>query len=166
MQYTPRQKDSKDPDTQLFFSLEPLIKGIGMTLIELYVFRIKGRGAKAGGAQIKAIVYREGVTAVEDCTNVHRLIMPRLELAFPGHEIYLEVSSPGIDRIVKDGREFIHYIGREVNCYRPEISDWTAGIITAADEKQIKLLNGEEEINLPYEAIAKAKLIGSKNIGG
>ena len=164
MLYTPRQKDSKDPDTQLFFSLEPLIGGIGMALIELNVFHTKGRGAKTGGVQIKAIVYKAGVTGVEDCTRVHRLIMPRLELAFPGFDIYLEVSSPGIDRVVKDGREFVHYIGRELNCYRPEISDWTAGVLTAADDKGIKLLHEDGEITLPYEAIAKAKLGGSLKI--
>jgi len=161
MLYTPRQKDSKDPDTQLFFSLEPLISGIGMALIELNVFRMKGRGMRV---QVRAIVYRADVTGVEDCTNVHRLIMPRLELAFPGHDIYLEVTSPGIDRVLKDGREFVHYIGREVNCYRPEISDWTAGVLTAADDKGIKLLHENEEITLPYEAIAKARLGGSLKI--
>jgi len=161
MHYTPRQNDSKDPDTQLFFSLEPLISGIGMALIELYVFRMKGRGMRV---QIKAIVYKGEVTGVDDCTNVHRLIMPRLELAFPGHDIYLEVTSPGIDRVLKDGREFVYYIGREVNCYRPEISDWTAGVLTAADDKGIRLINEDGEITLPYEAIAKARLGGSLKI--
>ena len=161
MLYTPRQKDSKDPDTQLFFSLEPLINGIGLALIELNVFRMKGRGMKV---QVKAVVYRAEATGVEDCSNAHRLIMPRLELAFPGHDIYLEVTSPGIDRIVKDGREFIYYIGKEVNCYRTEISDWTAGILAATDEMGIKLISRDEEITLPYEAIAKAKLGGSLKI--
>jgi len=158
MRYTERERDTQDPDGQLFFSLEPLIRGMGMSLIELNVFRMKARGGKSGGAQVRAVVYKEGITGVEDCTRVHRSILPRLELAFPGQEIYLEVSSPGIDRLIKDGSEFVHYIGRGINCYRTDISDWTAGILLAADDKEIKLAGGSGEIVLPYEIIAKARL--------
>jgi len=158
MRYTERERDTQDPDGQLFFSLEPIIRGLGMSLIELNVFRTKARGGKSGGAQVRVVVYKEGVTGVEDCTKVHRSIQPRLELAFPGQDIYLEVSSPGIDRLIKDGSEFVHYIGRGINCYRTDISDWTAGILLAADDKKIKLAGGDGEIVLPYEIIAKARL--------
>ena len=158
MQYTARENDGRNPDTALFFSLEPLIRGMGMSLVELNVFRSKGRGGKAGGARVRAVVYKDGITGVEDCTRVHRAIMPRLDLAFPGQDVYLEVSSPGIDRLIKDGSEFVHYIGRGVNCYRTDISDWTAGILLSVDDKEIKLLGGEGEIVLPYEIIAKARL--------
>jgi len=158
MRYTERERDTQDPDGQLFFSLEPLIRGLGMSLIELNVFRMKARGGKSGGVQVKAVVYREEVTGVEDCTKAHRSILPRLELAFPGQDVYLEVSSPGIDRLIKDGSEFVHYISRGINCYRTDISDWTAGILLAADDKKIVLMGKGEEISLPYEIIAKARL--------
>jgi len=158
MKYTAREKDTKDPDGQLFFSLEPIIKGMGMSLIELNVFRMKARGGKSGGVQVRAVVYRDGVIGIEDCSRAHRTIMPRLELAFSGQDVYLEVSSPGINRVIKDGSEFINYIGREVNCYRTDISDWTAGILLAADDKEIKLKGESGEISLPYEIIAKARL--------
>jgi len=158
MKYTVREKDTQDPDGQLFFSLEPLVRGLGMSLIELNVFRMKARGGKSGGVQVRAIVYRDGVTGIEDCSKAHRTIMPRLELAFPGQDVYLEVSSPGIDRLIKDGSEFIYYIGRGINCYRTDISDWSAGILLAADDKKIKLMGEGGEVTLPYEIIAKARL--------
>jgi len=158
MRYTEREGDTQDPDGQLFFSLEPLIRGLGMSLIELNVFRMKARGGKSGGAQVRAVIYKEGVTGVEDCTKVHRSILPRLELAFPGQDVYLEVSSPGIDRLIKDGSEFAHYIGRGINCYRTDISDWTAGILLATDGREIKLMGESGEIALSYEVIAKARL--------
>jgi len=158
MKYTVRDRNTTDADGQLFFSLEPLIRGMGMSLIELNVFRMKARGGRSGGAQIRAVVYRDGVTGIEDCSKVHRTIMPRLELAFPGQDVYLEVSSPGINRLIKDGSEFIFYIGRGINCYRTDISDWTAGILLAADDKEIKLTGEGGEISLPYEIIAKARL--------
>ena len=156
MRYT--ERDSKSLEGQLFNSLEPLIRGMKMSLIEINVFRMKARGNKAGGAQLRVIVCKEGLIGLEDCTRVHRSIMPRLELAFPGQVIYLEVSSPGIDRIIKDGREFIHYLGRKVNCYRTDISDWTMGVLLAADERELKLLGANGEIVLPLGIIAKARL--------
>ena len=157
MQYSTRKTEIRDPDRDLYNSLEPVINGLGMSLIELNVFR--GKGSKSGNAQIRVIVQAKagGSTGIDDCSAVHRAIMPRLELAFSG-EIYLEVSSPGIDRLIKDGMEFAHYTGRGVKCYRTDISDWTEGILLSADEKGIVLKGKDGEITLSYEIIAKARL--------
>jgi ribosome maturation factor RimP len=162
MQFTVREKDSKEPEAALFQSLEPLLNGIGMALIDLNVFH----GQRRGGVQVKAVVMaaRGSVekgptdTGVEDCARAHRLIMPRLELAFPGKDISLEVSSPGIDRLIKDGCEFAHFIGRELRCYRVDISDWTTGILRAADEEKVILETEGGETILSYNTIAKARL--------
>ena len=156
MLYTRRKTDAKDPDGQLFLSLEPVIQGLGMSLIELNVFHTRGQGV-----QVKAVIYKNGSIGTDDCSRVSRSIMPRLELAYPGQDIHLEVSSTGIDRLIKEGREFLHYIGQEVRCYRTDISDWTSGILLSVDEEKIFLRVEEEEIALPYEIIAKARLNAS-----
>jgi len=166
MLYTPRRLESRDDDEALYDSLEKVIRGMGLTLVELNIFRSKTRGSNPGSVQVKAVVYREGITGVEDCSRVHRGILPRLELAFEGKEIYLEVSSPGINRIIKDGSEFAHYIGKVVKCYRTDISDWSEGILCAADDKGVVLkvkdektgLASELPMEIPFEIIAKARL--------
>ena len=179
MRYSLRETDTRDPavpgtEAFLFQSLEPVIRGMGMSLIELSLFQHRGRAGRntaprrsgetfrsgqetaAGNVRVRAVIYKKGITGVEDCTRVHRGIMPRLELAFPGKEIFLEVSSPGINRIIKDGREFAHYIGRGVSCYCVDISEWTGGILVAADENQVILRNESGEVSIQYEKIAKA----------
>jgi ribosome maturation factor RimP len=162
MQYTVREKDSKEPNAALFRSLEPLLRGIGIALIDLSVFH-----GNRGGVQVKTVVMAALDTGVEDCARAHRLIMPRLELAFPGKDISLEVSSPGINRLIKDGSEFVHFIGREIRCYRTDISDWTIGILRSVDEQKIVLLEEGGETILSYETIAKARLNAAiKNTGG
>jgi len=158
MLYTPRLLESRKPDDVLFFSLEPVVRGMGLSLVELNLYHGKARGGNTGTVQIRVIVYRDGVTGLEECSRVHRGVLPRLELAFPGKDIYLEVSSPGIDRIIKDGSEFVHYIGRAIRCYRTDISDWTAGVLAATDERKIILRVEGVETELPYEVIAKARL--------
>jgi ribosome maturation factor RimP len=167
MLYTSRTL-SADPVDLLFDSLEPVVQGLGMSLIELSVFRRKGRGSSKrnpvsrANVQVRAVVYLAGAMGVEDVTRAHRALLPRLELAFPEQDIYLEVSSPGIDRLVKDGRELRHYIGRGLRCYRTDISDWTGGILGSVDEKNIVLKTPDGELRLPWELVARAKLSHSE----
>jgi ribosome maturation factor RimP len=164
MKFTPRVKDPKDQADQLFDSLDPVVRGLGMALIELTVSRRKGHGSSPGSVQVRVVAYKAGPMGIDDCSGVHRAVMPRLELAFPGLDVYLEVSSPGIDRLIKDGGEFAHFEGRGVRCYRTDISDWTGGILLSSDDKGIvlKTLNGE--VSLAYEIIAKAKLDHSEEV--
>jgi ribosome maturation factor RimP len=150
--------DTKDTKSALFDSLEPLVKGLGLDLIELSVSPHKG------SVQVRVTVYKKGNLGVEECSTVHYALLPRLELAFPGQDLYVEVSSPGIDRQIKNGAEFAHYAGRGVRCYRTDISDWSAGIVEAADAEGIKLKMKNGIIALKYETIAKAKLDHSQEV--
>jgi ribosome maturation factor RimP len=114
-----------------------------------------------GSVQVRAVIYNGGRVGTEDCSRVHRAITPRLELAFEQQDVYLEVSSPGIDRLIKDGAEFRHYIGKVVRCYRTDISDWTIGVLESADENEIVIKTNEEAVRLGFDIIAKAKLDGA-----
>jgi ribosome maturation factor RimP len=144
-----------------------------MSVVETALSRHKG------STQIRVIIYRNGApgalsrgaVGVDDCSRVHHAILPRLELAFPGEDLYVEVSSPGIDRLIRDGAEFAHYLGRGLRCYRTDISDWTVGVLKAADAEKITLqVRGPaiqksavqrpkgETIDLNLNIIAKARL--------
>ena len=158
MQYSRRNSQGRDDTVPVFDSIEPLICGMKMSLVELSVSKRKGHGGTPGHVQVRVVVMAKGITGLGDCSKVHRAIMPRLELAFPEREIFLEVSSPGIDRLVKDASEFVHYIGRCIKCYRTDISDWTEGVLLSADEEKLVLKNKSEEAVLFYEIIAKARL--------
>jgi ribosome maturation factor RimP len=136
----------------LYDSLEPITRGLGLDLVELTVSRHRGT------VQVRAVVYKTGALGVDDCSRVHNALLPRLELAFPGQDLYVEVSSPGIDRLIRDGAEFVFYTGRGIRCYRTDISDWSAGILESAGETGIVLRGKEGTINIGYDVIAKAKL--------
>jgi len=132
--------------------LEAVLKGLGYSLVELTVSRHRG------SVQVKTVIYNGSRIGTDDCSKVHRAVMPRLELAFEGQAIYLEVSSTGIDRLIKDGEEFAHYKGKGVRCYRTDISDWTRGFLESVDENGIILKTKEGKISLNFDIIAKAKL--------
>ena len=154
MQYAAKGKTS--PELVLLReTLETVIKGLGFCLIELTV------SMHRGSVQVRAVILNQkpaGSVGTDDCSKVHRAITPRLELAFPEREIYLEVSSPGVDRLIKCGAEFVHYTGRVVRCYRTDISDWTAGVLQAVDENGIVIYTKEGNLRLEFDIIAKARL--------
>jgi ribosome maturation factor RimP len=152
MRYTPKEADP------VFDSLETVVRGLGMILIEATVSEHRG------SVQIRAAVDKGGPAGsagsmgTDDCSRVHRAILPRLELAFPGRDLYVEVSSPGINRLVKDGAEFRFYLGRGIRCYRTDSSDWTGGILLTADSGGITLKGKDGVVSLSYGIIAKARL--------
>jgi ribosome maturation factor RimP len=150
----------KEPENHEVASLRPLleevIKGLGFDLIELAVSRHRG------SVQVRVVIYNGAVIGTDDCSRVHRAVTPKLELAFPESDISLEVSSPGTDRLIKDSDEFAYYTGRGVRCYRTDISDWTAGILEAADEKGILLKTNDGDVRLEFDIIAKARLSSAK----
>lgn len=147
MRFTPRKTDA------LFDSLEPVIAGLGMVLVEASSSRRHG-----GGVHIKITVYKAGGISLEDCSRAHRALIPRLDLAFSQEDYSVEVSSPGTDRLIKDASEFALFIGRGARCYRTDISDWTGGVITGADDSKVELQNSGGIIPVAYKVIAKAKL--------
>jgi ribosome maturation factor RimP len=164
MRYSPRKKGgpaagnprgSADAAEPLYDELEPVTQGLGLDLVELTVSRHRG------SVQVRAVVYKKGPLGVDECSRAHHALLPRLELAFPGQDLYVEVSSPGIDRLIKDGAEFAFYLGRGVRCYRTDISDWSAGILVSAGEEGIVLRGKGGDMTINYGIIAKAKLDSS-----
>jgi len=151
-----------EPAAALRESLDAVVRGLGLALVELDVFRTKTRkGSPPGspmGVQIRAVVYKPGSLGTDDCSRVYHAILPRLEQVFPGSEFSVEVSTPGINRMVKDGVELAHYQGRGVRLWRTDISDWSAGLLEAADEHGITIKGTEGMFRLDYAIVAKARL--------
>jgi ribosome maturation factor RimP len=146
MRYTPPQPDP------LVEALEPVAQGLNLSLVEITVSRHRG------STQVRIVVYKDGDISLGDCSTFHRAALPRLELALAGQDLYVEVSSPGIDRLIRDGAEFRHYSGRLIRCFRTDTSDWFSGRLISSDENGIVLEKDGEEYPLSYGIIAKARL--------
>ena len=65
---------------------------------------------------LRFFIDKEGGVGINDCEMFSRAVEEKLDAEDPIDEAYcLEVSSPGADRILKTEREFLYYIGREVD---------------------------------------------------
>ncbi len=134
-----------------------LVEGLGYILVSIQVVPAKTT------TKVQAVISNktsssEGI-GVNDCAKVHRLLLPRLEALLQNQDIYMEVTSPGMERHIKNAAEFALFQGRDVKVWNTEISDWVSGKIKDSDESQITLDVMEETKIIPYTNIAKAKLL-------
>ena len=159
MQYSGKIDGNSDKEINVLKEpFEALVREMGMALIEFNVFRVKARKSSPPTVQVRVIVYKPGNMGTGDCSRVHYAILPRLEQEFPGHDFSVEVSTPGINRMAKDGIELNHYKGRGVRVWRTDTSCWLTGILDSVDEHGITIRIKEGLIRLDYEIVAKAGL--------
>ncbi len=94
---------------------------------------------EAGKQFLRMYIDKEGGIGIDDCEVFSRAFGEELDTIDPIEMEYtLEVSSPGVERKLKTEREFLHYLGREV------------------DVKLFKALDGKKE----FTGILKAFLEG------
>lgn len=134
---------------------EPLISGLGYALVELVVF------SRQSTWHVKAVITAPDGIGINDCSKVHRALLPRLEAVLSTQDMYVEVTSPGLDRVLKNAAEFSVFVGRQVKIWDTDISDWITGKIVSADRTSVRLDAGNGETVYPFSRIAKAKLSGS-----
>ena len=135
-----------------FDDCEPLISGLGYSIVELNVFR------KQSSWQIKLVITSPAGVGIADCSKVHKSLLPRLEAVLATEDMYVEVASPGLDRIFKNAAEFSVFNGKQVKVWNTDISDWIQGKIVSSDSSSVRLETDKGEIDIPYIKIAKAKL--------
>lgn len=143
---------------QHYSDCAPLVSDLGYILVELKIIPAKTT------VKISAVIASKDVSkdiGVDDCSKVHRALLSRLEELLGTDDTYMEVTSPGMDRNIKNAAEFEIFKGREVRVWDKTVSDWIGGVITAADSNSVSLENQEtkETTTVSFDNIAKAKFI-------
>lgn len=137
-----------------FKDCDPLIKGLGYCLVELVVFK------RQAAWHIRAVITGPSGVGINDCSKVHRALLPRLEAVLQSQDMYVEVTSPGLERVMKNASEFSVFCGKSVKVWNTDISDWMQGIILSSDSQSVRLGISGSEIVIPFDKINKAKLTG------
>lgn len=125
------------------------------------------RQKRNDGVVIRVTIMRpSGRTSIDDCANAHRLLQARLSVVEGTRELALEVSSPGIQRTLRDLYEFSLFRGRRCRILDSLQHRWIEGIIDNERDEGIVLRDvmwedmkeHREEYHIPYSRIQKAKL--------
>lgn len=131
---------------------EPLVTGLGYTLVELNIFK------RQGNWQVKAVITGKNGIGVDDCAKVHRALLTRLEAVLDSQDVYVEVASQ-TDRLIKNAAEFSLFAGKAVKLWNTDITDWMNGTIVSSDDTAVLIDTGAEQVSVSYSKIAKAKLV-------
>jgi len=137
--------------------IEPVISAMGY---KLWGVEYLGQGKHS---ILRVYLDKTGGVDIEDCAKASRQISSLLDVEDPiSGEYTLEVSSPGLDRVLFNLGQFQEYAGYHAKIRLTESFEgqrnFTGQIKTVRDD-EIVLIIGDEEYSLPYELIEKANLI-------
>ena len=137
--------------------LEPAIESLGYELIEIEL-QVGGRDGL-----LRAFIDSEKGIGLEDCETVSRQISTLLDVEdpIPGH-YSLEVSSPGLDRLLTRAAHFRRFAGEDVRVKLSVPLEGRRnfrGAIRAADDDTVEVEVDGELHRLPMAKIASARLV-------
>lgn len=142
---------------QIHEILEPILKDLELELVEV-TFRVEG-----GRWILRITIDHEDGVKVEHCTKVSRELSVHLDVEdFIEVKYYLEVSSPGLDRPLKDEKDFEKYAGRLVfiKAHRSVAGrKKIRGTLEGIEDGIVKVLLEEgTRLEVPVEDISSARL--------
>ena len=146
---------------KLFIDASTVLEPMGLQVVDV-------RKSESGATLSISIVIKTNTheVTVGDCAKAHRVLYPRFSLMELNRDIELEVSTPGIQRTIRDIYEFSLFIGRRCRVYDNRKGAWIEGIIQADRDRNVLLAKAcvedttdvMDEYLIPYEQIQKAKL--------
>ena len=129
--------------------IEELIISMGYGLSDYSSRRIKN------SLHVHVVLYDKAGVSLNDCSEVYKTILPKLEMLYDTRDIHLEVSSPGVSRIIKTIREMGLYLGKGVSLLHNGI--WIGGILQSVSDT-IVIQTPDGQISVHADEIQKAKL--------
>lgn len=142
--------------------LRPVVEDMGFVFWGLEYLPQKG------GALLRIYIDREQGVTVDDCAKCSHEVSGILEVEDPIKAAYvLEVSSPGIDRVLFNSEQFFAYIGETVAVKLAQPVNGSRkikGQITHVDGEKITVANPSTEYCFEFNNVMKARL--KPNIGG
>ena len=141
---------------QLGELLGPVVASLGYELWELEY------APRAGGGLLRLYIDSPDGITLEDCERVSRTVSDTLDEAdpIPGHYT-LEVSSPGLDRVLRTRAHFLRYTGERIKLEMMQPIAGRkrfAGRLSQVGDSEITLEFEDGSVNLPIEDIHKARL--------
>ena len=148
----------KAPVTQSVIELiEPGLLAKGLELVDVE-FKKEGKNWV-----LRVFIDKEGGVTLEDCQKISRLAGDLIEVEEVIEPAYtMEVSSPGLNRVLKKEKDFIRFSGKKigVQCHAPlNGRKKFTGILKDFKNQSIRLeVDGQLQI-IPINRVAKANLV-------
>ncbi len=136
--------------------LAPVVQDIG------YIFWGLEYQVRKADALLRIYIDHENGISVDDCATVSHEVSGILDVEEPISMAYiLEVSSPGMNRILFSAKQFAQFIGQEVKIKLNQMVDGKRkikGIIAAVNDEEITIKTEQEDIKIEFNQIMRARI--------
>ncbi|MEM6641127.1 MAG: ribosome maturation factor RimP [Pseudomonadota bacterium] len=143
-------------ERKILAMLEPSLLDMGYELIE-----VEYHSAPGGGTLRLYIDAANGID-IEDCEAVSRQASALLDVEDPiAGQYNLEVSSPGVDRVLRTAEHFATFLGEQADVRLRRPLDGRrkfTGVITAVDEDITLTVDGQS-VQVAVDQIERARLV-------
>lgn len=144
-------------ETKVEKRLKPIIENLGYSLYDV-LYEKEGKDY-----YLRIIIDKEGTIDIKDCETVNGAINDILdEENYIKQQYYLEVSSPGLEKILRKKEHFLKQIGNEImlKLFKPINKEKELkGILKEYNDSEIILIQENEEVRIDIKNIALAKTI-------
>ena len=137
--------------------IEPSLLAKGLELVDVE-FKKEGKTWV-----LRILIDKEGGVNLEDCQNVSHLVGDLIEVEDIIESVYtLEVSSPGLNRVLKKEKDFLKFVGKKI-CVLCHASlngrKKFTGNLTGFKEQAIHLEVDGQSYAITLSRVAKANLV-------
>lgn len=145
-------------DDEVEALVRPVVEAAGLELWEATF------GREAGRRVLRVTVHREGGVDLETISSTSERLSRRLDLeGFADDTPYaLEVSSPGLERPLREPRHFERSVGEQVRLKTVLPVNGRRvheGALVSADPEAIVIASGGGELRVPYADISSARTV-------
>lgn len=89
--------------------VEPVLEDMGMELVDAELLHSHGRWV------LRLTIDKEGGVTIDDCAGVSRELGDLIDVKdLIPHSYVLEVSSPGLDRVLKREKDLLRAVGKKI----------------------------------------------------
>jgi ribosome maturation factor RimP len=97
---------------------EPVAEGLGLELVDVVY------ATEYGKRILRVFIDKPGGVTIDDCSDLSRELSTVLDVEDPIPQSYtLEVSSPGLDRLLTKEKDFLRFAGKKVKIRTKEALD-------------------------------------------
>ena len=137
--------------------VEPLLGNLGYELVDLEF------AAGRGSGMLRVFIDREAGVGIEDCERVSREISALMDVHDPIPTAYrLEVSTPGLDRVLRTPAHFARFVGTRVEVELAAPRDGRrryTGRLVQQSTDGIELEVDGTQVLLNYAEVFRARLV-------
>ncbi len=122
-------------------------------------------GSQGKGRVLRVYIEKQGGVGIDECTNVSRGLNLLLDVddAIPGSGYSLEVSSPGLERTLRESRHFSAAIGSLIQVKLKDTKEnlrfFQGKLLSFSDPELVVELDNQKQISVRVDEIHKARTI-------